>query len=173
MSPYREVEQIRHSAASLRKEAEGALGEERRLLLSSVEELERLADGMKPGSVPTTGEVARQTGVSRNIDAIFARAHHALARHHHLQAKRAWDTGETTQAGRALKAAATHLQQGLGWVNHPLGEAGAHTITTAQRRAELLIQGAGVSAVEVGTGIEALGGEIEKLGRQAESLKGP
>lgn len=173
MSPYRELEQIRNSAASLRKEAEGALGEERRLLLRSVEELERLADRMKPGTVPTTGEVARKAGVSRNIDGIFARAHHALARHHHLKAKQSWDTGETTQAGHELKAAATHLQQGVVWVDHKLEEDGAHTITTAQRRAELLIEGAGVSPVEVGTGIEALGGEIEKLGRQAESLKGP
>lgn len=173
MSPFREIEHIRNSAESLKKEAEGATGEERRLLLRSVDELERLAARVKPGSVTPTKETAHLQDISRSIDGIFARAHHALARQHHLKAKTSWDKGKALEAAHELKAAATHLQQGLVWVEHTLEDAGARAITTAHRLGQQLIAGSGAPPADVGTGIDALGGDIEKLGRKAESLTGP
>ncbi|MFQ5848713.1 MAG: hypothetical protein ACE5IQ_13715 [Candidatus Methylomirabilales bacterium] len=162
MSPYREFREVRKGAASLKLEAERAAGEGKRLLMASVHELERLADKMERGTV-TSGKA---------LDDAFARAHRALARHHHLRAAESWNKKETVRAGHALKAAAIHLEQGLTWIGQEGETDGAAVGTRTRRLAEKLIDGVGCAPAEVGAGIDAIGAAIEKLGQTVEPASG-
>jgi len=155
------AQEIREGAAFLRLEAGRATADGRKALLAAVRDLGKLADGVERGTVPAV----------KDLDAVFARAHQALARHHHLKAAAAWGKKAARQAGQDLKAAATHLEHAAAWVGKK-GEAGVVEMVKGTRLlAGKLIEGAGWVPAEVGKGLESIGKEIEKLGKAIEPAK--
>lgn len=108
---------IRKSEAFLKLEAGRATEEGKKLMKASGHELAKLAEGIEHGTI---------TSVKR-LDEAFARAHQALAHHHHVKAKESW-ANQASQAahkvGHDLQAAAIHFDQGLVWTGHKT-EAGA------------------------------------------------
>ncbi len=161
MSPYREFREIQKGAASMKREAASATAEEKKLLVASAQELEKLASGMQ-----------RRPGTSgKTLDKAFARAHHALARHYYQKATESWARNESQKAGEDLKTAANHLEQGLVWVGHEPEAGSAAVINTTRLLAEKLIKGAGWKPAEIATRIKAAGKEIEKLGRKIKPAK--
>jgi hypothetical protein len=155
------AQEIREGAAFLRLEAGRATAGGKKALLAAVRDLGKLADGVERGTVAAVKE----------LDAVFARAHQALARHHHLKAAAAWGKNAARHAGQDLKAAAIHLEHAAAWVGKK-GEAGvAEAVKGARLVSGKLIEGAGWVPAEVGKGLEAIGKEIEKIGKAIEPAK--
>lgn len=150
---------IRKGEAFLKLEAGRATEEGKKLMEESGHELAKLAEGVEHGTI---------TSVKR-LDEAFARAHQALAHHHHLKAKESW-TNKAEQAahkvGQDLQAAAVHFDQGLIWAGHKAEAAGAKAIKDTRLLAGKLIEGTGWVPAEVGKGIENVGEEIEKFGKK-------
>ncbi len=153
--------EIREAAAFLGLEAARATGDVKKALLAAAHDLARLAEGVERGTVTAV----------KDLDTVFARVHYALARHHHLKATAAWAKKAAHKAGLDLRAAATHLEHAAAWVGKK-GEAGvAEVIKGSRLLAGKLIEGTGWVPVEVGKGLEAMGKEIEKLGKATEPAK--
>lgn len=153
--------EIRKAAESLKSESERATGEGKKALEASVRELEKLADDVEKGAVKSV----------KALDNAFARAQHALARHHYLKASESWAKKMTKEAGHDIKAAAAALGHGLAWTGRKV-EAGTKTVLQdARTLAGKLVEGTGWVPAEVGKGIEAVGNEIEKLGKKIEPMK--
>jgi hypothetical protein len=147
--------EIRKATAFLKLEAARATGEGKKGITASVDELEKLASDVEKGTVKS----------AEDMDKAFARAHHALAVHHHMQASEAWAKKETSETGHALKAAASHLEKASAWGGHKIEAAVAKVIETGRDVGEKLIQGGRWTADEVGKALKDLG---EKIGGQAK-----
>ncbi|HJT22647.1 MAG TPA: hypothetical protein VJ746_19395 [Nitrospira sp.] len=155
---------IRKSEAFLKLEAGRATEEGKKLMDESGHELAKLAEDVEHGAI---------TSVKR-LDQAFARAHQALAHHHHLKAKESWakQAGQAAQkVGHDLQAAAVHFDQALIWAGHKSEAAGAKTIKDTRLLAGKLIEGTGWVSAEVGKGIENVGDEIEKFGKKVAPAK--
>ena len=147
--------EIRKGAAFLWLEAARATGASKDALAASIKELDSLAGKVESGGVTAASD----------LDHAFARAEHALASEHLARAKESWAKKDLKRAGHALKAAATSLEHALAWAGRK-GEAGVIAVTKdAGAVAGKLIEGTGWAADETGKAIEAVGAEIEKLGR--------
>ncbi len=58
---------------------------------------------------------------AKNLDAAFAHASAALAKHHHFKSQKALDEGDLKSASRHLMAAVDHVQAAARSVNHEYG----------------------------------------------------
>ena len=107
---------------------------------------------------------------SKDIQDAFAKAEHALAKHHYLRATEAWTKKSIKDAGHELHAAAVSLEHGFAWAGEKL-EAGVIKVMDDSRHlAGKLIEGADWAKDEIGEAIESLGREIEKLGKTVTAL---
>jgi hypothetical protein len=153
--------EIRKGTSFLKLQTARATKEGNVLLMKSVHELENLAKDVEQGAVTS----------AKTLDEAFARAHHALARHHYLKATEYKAKGAGSKVGHALKAAATHLEHGLAWAGHKLEAATVAVIKDSRLIAGKLVEGTGWIGKEVGVLIEEIGEEIQKLGRLVEPGK--
>ena len=153
--------EIRKGADFMKKEAESATEEGKKVLAASVHELEKLATDVEKGAVKSEKE----------LKDTFARANNALARHHYLKASEQWAKKETKSTGNALKNAAQHLEQAAKWSGHKLEAGSSEVVKGARAVADKLIQGTKWVAEEVSKGIKDMGNEISKLGKQIEPKK--
>src|SRR5574338_1407557 len=155
---------IRKGAAFLKLEAGRATEEGKKLMEDSGHELAKLAEDVEHG---TTTSVKR-------LDEAFARAHQALAHHHHLKAKESWTNHAEQVAhkvGQDLQAAAVHFDQSLIWAGHKTEAAEAKAIKYTRLLAGKMIKGTGWVTTEVDKGIDDVGAEIEKFGKKIAPAK--
>ena len=155
--------EIREATAFLKLEAGRATEEGKKALLASVRELDKLVEGVERGTVTAV----------KDLDSVFARAHQALGRHHHLKSGASWAKKAAKKAGQDLQAAAIHLEHGLAWTGHKVEAGGAAVVNATRLLAGKLIEGVGWVPAEVGKGITAIGEEIERLGKKIEPAKRP
>jgi len=153
--------EIRKGATFLKMQESRATAEGKKALKASIDELEKLANKVEKGTVPSVKE----------LDNVFARAHHALALHHKLKASESWAKKEYKMAGHDLKAAAIHLEHALKWSGHELEAGVVKVIKDTGLLAGKLIEGIGWVPEEVGKAIEYIGTEIDKLGKMLEPTK--
>jgi hypothetical protein len=149
------AEEIRRGEAFLRLQAARATTEGRKGLIASVAELERLANNVEKGTVTS----------AKTLDRAFAKAHHALAKHHYLKAIEYKAKNDVRRTGHSLKAAAVHLEHGFAWAGHELEAVSVRAIKDVGLLAGKLLEGTGWVAEEVGKAIEKIGQEIDKLGK--------
>jgi len=149
------AEEIRKGAAFLRLQAARATTEGKKGLVASVAELEKLANDVEKGTVTS----------AKTLDRTFARAHHALAKHHHLKAIEYKAKNDVRRTGHELKAAMVHLEHGFAWSGHELEAVSVKAIKDVGLLAGKLVEGTGWVAEEVGKAIEKIGQEIDKLGK--------
>ncbi len=159
---------LRSSAAAIRKGAayfksleEQAQEKGKQTFLTSVEELENLADRVEKGTVKSVKE----------IDRTFARASHALAQYHYHKATESWAMKETAKTGQELEAAGAHLESAIKQAGGKAESGAGSVIQDTRLLAGKLLQGAGSVNAEVEKGIKALGVEINKLGEKVKVLK--
>jgi hypothetical protein len=148
--------EIRKGAGYLKREAENGAGETKKALTASATELERLAGDVEKGTVTSV----------KMLDDGFARADHALARHHLAQATNAWSKRENAKTGEALRLAGAHLEHGLSWTGRKAETSTEDVIHHSRVLAGNLITGTGWVPEEVGKGIQSVGNEIDKLGQR-------
>jgi len=155
------AKEIRKGAAFIKLQAALATAEGKILLTASIDELEKLAKDIEQGTVTS----------AVTLNHAFARAHHALAKHHYLRAMEYKTKGAATKVGHALKASATHLEHGFAWAGHKLEAATVAVIKDTGLVAGKLIEGGGWVGKEAGDTIDKIGVEIEKLGKMLEPAK--
>ena len=144
---------IRKGVGFMKLEAARAAGDGKKALTTSIDALEKLASDVEKGAVKSTNDLGKA----------FARAHRAVAVHHHLKASEAWAKKETSKTGHALKAAASHLEKALAWSGHKIEAAVVKVMEIGHDVGEKLIQGARWTADEVGKALKDSGEAIERL----------
>ena len=122
--------------------------------------MEKLANNIEKGAVRS----------AKDAQDVFAKAEHAVAKHHYLRAAEAWAKKWTKKAGYELHAAAVSLEHGFAWAGQKLEAGLIKVMDDARHIAGKLIEGAGWAADEVGKAIEYLGREIDKLGKAVAGL---
>ncbi len=147
--------ELRKGAAYMRIEASRAVGAARAPLDAAVAKLERLASALADGKAVTAGD----------LDAAVARAHQALANHHYRKAAQFRSEARTEKVWHDLQAATVHLESGLAWAGQEIAAGAVRAAEEARRLGEQARHGARWTEDEVGRAIEALGLEIEKLGK--------
>ena len=152
--------EIRKGAAFLKLEAARAAADAEKGLTASVQVLEKLADDIEKGAVRS----------AKDLQDVFAKAEHAVAKHHYLRAAEAWAKKWKIKAGHELQAAAVSLEHGFAWAGQKLEAGMIKVMDDARHIAGKLIEGVGWAADEVGKAIEYLGREIDKLGKTAAGL---
>jgi hypothetical protein len=153
--------EIRNAAKLLKQEAEKATTDGKKALTASVNELEKLAKDVEKGTVTS----------DKKLKDAFARAEHALAKHHYLNASEQWAKKDTKETGYALKSAAQHEEQAAKWAGHEMEKGTVEVLDGTRTIAGKLIEGTGWVPEEVGKGITAIGSEISKLGKKIEPKK--
>jgi dGTP triphosphohydrolase len=148
--------EIRRGADLIKKEAEKATEEAKKGLTASADELEKLAKDIEKGVVTS----------EKKLKDTFARAEHALAKHHYLNASEQWAKKETKETGNALKKAAQHMEQAAKWAGHKLEASTVKIIEEVRFISGKLIKGTGWVADEVGKGIQKMGAVVTKLGEK-------
>jgi hypothetical protein len=148
--------EIRKGAEFLKKEAENGAGETKKALTDSAKELERLAGDVEKGTVTSV----------KMLDDGFAKADHALARHHLAKATNAWSKKENSKTGEDLKAAGVYLEHGLSWTGRKTETSTEDVLHHSRVLAGNLIKGSGWVPEEVGKGLQSVGNEIDKLGQR-------
>ena len=153
--------EIRKAAAYLKLEAARATGDAKKALMDSVQELEKLAGDVQKGAVADLKEMQNA----------FARAEHALARHHYLKAVELRAKNDAQKTGRELQAAADYIDSGQVWLTQKMHEGVADTVNEARRVAAKMVYGTGAAADEVGKAFDGLGKELDKFGNSVAGLK--
>jgi phage gp36-like protein len=153
--------EIRKAAAYLKLEAGRATGDARKALMDSVQELEKLAGDVQKGTVADLKELQNA----------FARAEHALARHHYLKAVELRAKIDAQKTGRALQSAADYVDSGQVWLTQKMHEGVADSVNEARRVAAKMVYGTGAAADEVGKAFDGLGKELDKFGSAVAGLK--
>lgn len=155
------VADIRKGAAYLKLEAERATGDAKKALLDSVQELEKLAGEVQKAAVADL----------KDLENAFARAEHALAKHHYLKVLEFKAKNDAQKTGRELQAAADYVDSGQVWLTQKMHEGVADTVNEARRVATKMVFGAGAAADEVGKAFEGMGKELDKFGGAVAGLK--
>jgi hypothetical protein len=150
---------IKGGAEILRKDAEQATAEGKKALMKSVDELEQLAKDVETGVAVS----------DKKLKSAFARAEQALAENNYLKASKEWTKQKTKETGNALEQAALHLEKAAQWAGTALSIGTADAIQNARSIAGKLMQNVGVGYKDVGKGIEILGTEIARTGKEIES----
>ena len=157
----RAAEEIRKASAFVKVEAGRATDDGKQSLLASVRDLDKLADAVEGGTIPSV----------KHLDDAFGRVDHALAAHHHRMAREFEGQKAAQKAGYELKAAAFYVEQGLAWAGQKADAIGAAAIQGAQTLAGKLIAEGGSGLDRFGQGYEAIGKAIEQLGQKIEPAK--
>ena len=147
--------EIRKGEAFLRLQAARATAEGKKGLITSIAELEKLANDVEKGTVTS----------AKTLDRTFANSHHALAKHHYLKALEYRTKKDTKRAGHSLKASAVHLEHAFAWAGHELEAGTVKVVRTAHELGDKLIVGTGLMTDDVIKAIDYMGREIEKLGK--------
>jgi hypothetical protein len=148
---------LRKAAALLKLEAGSALTpEDKELLQTSAQELDRLAAEMQQKAAVTDTE----------LNHAIARAHYGSARHYYRQAMEDWTKKATAQAGHDLRAAVDHVQRGLASAGGTLTAATRAALDEARVLAGKMIAETGFVLDRFGEGYQAVGQAIEGFGEQ-------
>ena len=146
--------QIRKAAHALRDTASSATEGTRDALHQAATELESLGRRVENRGAESVAE----------LDRVFARAFHALARHHQEMALKHWRDGDPQQAGHRLRAAADSLESVAAASGQRLNDAGREVVRESRVVSGKLIRGTGYAVDEVGRAFEGLGKQVESLG---------
>ena len=151
---------IRKGQSFVKQEADRATGEAKQTLTASAQELNKLAEELQKRTIHSVKE----------LDEVFARTHHALAKYYQQKASESWTKREISEAGHYLKLAAAHLESALAWAGQQIEAEGAAAVEEAKRVGDKMEKGADWAASEVRKDIDALREEINKAGHKVESL---
>jgi len=149
---YEAATEIREGAAFMKLEAERATADAKKALDDSAADLRKLADDVQKGAV----------GDLKDLQSGFARAEHALVRHHYLKAVELRAKNETQKAGRELQAAADYVDSGQVWLTKKMHKGAQDIVNEARRVAGKMVAGAGASAEDIGKAFDNLGKELDR-----------
>jgi hypothetical protein len=150
--------ELRKGVAFLKHEVGTATKDGKKELTASVHELEELANGVERRAITS----------ERILTDAFARAHQALANHHYLKASEYWGKKEEKKTGNALKAAASHFDRAVGWLEEKAKTGGDIVSKEIHEVAGKLAEGKKWTEEEVSKGMKDIRDEISRLGEKAK-----
>jgi len=154
--------EIRKAAEFFKLDTSYATGKEKTSLLTSFQELERLAKAVEDGTAASIKE----------LDRAFSRAEYGMARHQYKKASEYLSKKESKRAGHALKGAALNLEHAAKRAGLKLEAESLAAIEDARRVAGKLIKGAESAPSEFERAAKRLGEEMEKVGKKLEPGRG-
>jgi hypothetical protein len=152
---------IRQAASFLMSESVKAAGEAKQDLIQSVQDLDKLADGVEKKAI----------GSENNLDESFTRAEYALARYYQSKASEAWGKQETSEAGQYLKAAGMQLEDALTWTRGRIDEKSKEAIQKAKDVGERMEKGVAVAGSDVVKYFEEAKKEMDDAVQRMQSLR--
>lgn len=152
---------IRKGVAYLKMEKAVAKKEMRDSITAAERDLEKLARNVEQGTVESAGE----------LDAVFARAHQALAKSYITRASEAWAEKDEAKTGQLLKTAITHLKSTYAWSGKMMDASTAAAVRESRNVAGKLIAGIGWAAEETGKALKTTGTEIDNFGATLKQEK--
>jgi hypothetical protein len=150
------AQQIQKGASYMKAEAAKASVQGKEALAASAQELEKLADDVKKGTV---------TSVKRIEDA-FARAYLALAADSQIKSTESWAKKEAAKAGEALDSATKSLEKSFAWAGQKVENSTKEVMEKSEDLSLKLKKKGSLIAEEVGKGLKDAGNEIEKFGEK-------
>jgi type II secretory pathway component PulJ len=152
------ADEIRRGAAYVKLEADRSIESQKKNLLSSYSQLEKLADEVEIGKVDS----------SKKLDMAFAGAQHALAANGYLQATNSWKSKDAEGTIHYLQVAAAHLERAMIWPGYKREQYVSEVTQEVDRIAEKLKGEKKVASEEVDKTLRAVGQEIDNLGKEIE-----
>lgn len=151
--------QIRQGALPVSIEFARAKGDIKLGLERVSAELDQAANALENGTAPSRAALSRT----------FARADHALALSHHVNAALAWSEASARAAGHKLMAASRELVSAAGWAGAKLNAGVLSLDAGSQSIANRLAEGQNWSKREVAAAFHTLGKALDDLGRKIGS----
>ncbi len=148
--------EIRKGADYLRKGAESAGTQGKKMLTASGEELDKLADSVEKGAVKS----------DKKLKDAFSRAERAMANNEYVKATDSWARKETKETGHALNSAAEHMEQAAEWSGRKLKAGAAKAIKEGHEVSGKLVEGTSYVPEEVGKALKNMGDAISGFGKK-------
>lgn len=148
--------EIQKAAIMMRIDAAHGQDEADLRMLKAARELEHLAERLQSG---------RSTDTIDDLDTLSSKALGALAEHEHIKAANAWKHHHHRLSGRYLRAAADNLERATFRARAELSTAASKAIKNARILSGKLIEGTGYAIDEVGADMDAIGHQVERLGK--------
>jgi hypothetical protein len=146
--------EIRKAAIYLRVAGSHATERARRGLIQAEHDLDHLAKRIESGTIRSVEE----------LDLATARALHALADYQYIKAAEKWREREVRVSGQYLRASVDNLEHAAARTDARMRAATAEMARESRVMANRLAEGTGYVVEEIGTGFEAFGREIERVG---------
>jgi hypothetical protein len=150
------AEEIRKGEAFIELEAIRAGKDGRNALNAAAADLKKPATSVEKGSVKD----------GKALEAVFAKAEHALALSHRVSASESWLKKEFERAGAELEAAAQHVENAAAWVGAEVKAGALAAAADARALGDKLRSGAAWTRDEVTKGFESLGNAIDAVGKK-------
>lgn len=150
------AQQIQKSASFMKAKAAKASDKGKEALNTSAQELEKLADDVKKGTV---------TSVKR-MEETFARAYVALASDSHIKSTESWAKKETAKAGDSLDSATKYLERSFAWAGQKIETSTKEAMKKSKELSLKLKEKSSMLAEDVGKSLKDTGNEIEKFGKR-------
>ena len=131
------------------------------VLEQSIDELQMLSDRLKSGA-----EIS-----ATQLEKSFARAHYALAYHHHELATAAWARRKFKETGEEMKAAVYYTQSGAFWLGQTVEKKTKDAFQATYDVGKQLARGAKQDAIYVESRSRILGSQIHEFGKRLITSK--
>jgi hypothetical protein len=148
--------EIRKGASYLRKEAESAGIDGKKMLMASAKELDKMADSVEKGAVKS----------DKKLKGAFSRAERAVADNEYFKATDSWSRKETKETGHALDSAAAHMEQAADWSGRKLTAGASKAVEDGRKVSRKLIEGAEYVPEEVAKALKSMRDAISGFGKK-------
>jgi len=159
--PQAAATDIRKAVAYMKMESGRATAEGKKLIQTSVQELEKLAGEMQKGAVADL----------KDMQHAFVRAEYALAQHHYLKAVESHAKNDAQKTGQALQSSADYIDSGQVWMTRKMNEGADDVTKEARRIGAKLLEGSTVAATEAGKAFDGLGKELDAFKNKVAEIK--
>lgn len=156
----RAAENLRKGEDFVKQEAGRAAGESKQTLTASAQELGKLAQRVEKRTIRSV----------KQLDPVFVRAHHALARYYQEKASESWTQKAMTEAEHYLRLSAVYLENALTRAGHRIEAESAAAIEKAKQAGKKMEKVTDATAAELRKEIDAIRKEIDKAAQKIESL---
>ena len=155
------AENIRGSATLLKIDAVRLSSSKYEELEDASKELNNLADRVDNGEVKSMQEIRD----------VFAHTHYVLATRHLANAREKWLKKDTENTGHAISASVRHIKNAMEWADVEADKVFTDLLDDIVPVTEKLMKDTGWVSEEVEKILDAVGKELEKLGKSLESKK--
>ena len=145
----------------MKSEAKNAGAGSKKLLNSSINELEKLAKDVNQGKVTTVN----------TLDEAFSHARKAIANNHQMKMMESETRTTAEKTGNAIKDAPANLKHGVSWTVGKVGDAASVVVKDTGFVAGKVIEGGGWVGKHTGNFINSIGVKVESFGKNLQPKK--